>query len=92
MSGDRGLGVTKVCRGLILRGVAPVFPFRGFGQYTDAGQTRTEDFDEHGPRCGFCGVSLGGFRSSPAGSHSPRAVTDRSKEEGRFRGLFFFSD
>jgi hypothetical protein len=56
MSADRGLGVTKVYRRLTLRGIAPVMPFRAFGPYTEAGQLRTEDFDEHGPRCGHCGA------------------------------------
>lgn len=56
MSGDRGLAVTKVYRRLTLRGIAPVFPFRAFGPYTEAGQLRTSHFDEHGPRCHHCGA------------------------------------
>lgn len=56
IAADRGLGVTKTYRRLALRGIAPVMPFRGTGHVKEFGQLRTADFDEHGPRCGFCGA------------------------------------
>lgn len=56
MSGDRGLGVTKVYRRCTLRGVAPIFPFRAYGSVKNAGQLRSPDLDEHVPRCLHCGA------------------------------------
>lgn len=75
LSGDKGLYVKKVARLCAKKQIALIAPFRRQSHLQSEADLRTDRWDEHGPRCEYCG-GPSTQHGAKLGLHTPRGVPE----------------